>query len=168
MLQKRTSNSVDFEKNWSDYVVGFGYTGSNYWRGLNNIHAEASTPVAIEINIKLFDNDIITVRYGTFRVDDAASNYTLTIGDYEDNPRYTESFLRQNGSMFTTQDSDNDRDSHNSATFHFSGGWWYNDNGDKMRPNALYFGDERVGKTSLFLGLIDGSEKAVKSVEIVI
>ena len=170
MLQKRTSNQLpDFEKDWGDYVSGFGNPRTNYWKGLNSIHAETSTPVELEINIELFDNDIITVRYGTFSVGDEASNYALTIADYEDNPRYTESFLRQNGSMFTTQDRDNDRDmSHNAATFHFSGGWWYNDSGDKMRPNAVYGGDVAISDTMLYLGEIDGSAKAVKSVEIVI
>ena len=116
--------------------------------------------------IVLFNNDIITLNYGTFSVGDAASKYLLSIGDYVSNTRYTESFLRQDGSMFTSQDSDNDRDtSHNAATYHFSGGWWYNDASDKMRPNALYAGNVAVDDTVLFLGPIDGSNQALKSVE---
>ena len=165
VFQKRTSNSVSFLRDWSEYVTGFGTSSTNYWRGLNTIHTETATPTELQIIIELFNNDIITLNYGTFSVGDAASKYLLSIGHYVSNTRYTESFLRQDGSMFTSQDSDNDRDSHNSATYHFSGGWWYNNNVDKMRPNAVYAGNVAVGETSLFLGSIDGSSQPVKSVE---
>ena len=36
---------------------------------------------------------------------------------------------------------------------------------DKIRPNALYAGNVDVNDTILFLGPIDGSNQAVKSVE---
>ena len=166
IFQKRTSNSVSFLRDWSEYVTGFGTNSTSYWRGLNTIHTETATPTELQIVIELFNNDIITLNYGIFSVGDAASKYLLSIGNYVSNTRYTESFLRQDGSMFTTQDSDNDRDTaHNAATYHFSGGWWYNAASDKMRPNAVYAGNVGVGGTSLFLGLIDGSSQPVKSVE---
>ena len=71
----------------------------------------------------MFDIDVITLEYGTFSVGNAASNYRLSISDYVSKLRYSESFLRQDGSMFSTHDRDNDRDTgHNAATYHFSGG----------------------------------------------
>ena len=150
------------------FGFGFGTNSSNYWRGLDTIHAETANPTELRTVIEMFDIrvNVVTLNYGTFSVGNAASNYRLSTSDYVSNPRYSESFLRQDGSMFSTQDRDNDRDTgHNVATYHFSGGWWYNDAGDTMRSNALYAGNVAVTGTYLFLGLIDGAHWAVKSLE---
>lgn len=39
-LQRRLDGSVDFNRNWTEYVSGFGDLGQDteFWLGLENIH----------------------------------------------------------------------------------------------------------------------------------
>ena len=39
VIQKRINGSVDFYRNWTDYVYGFGDLEGEFWYGLENIHA---------------------------------------------------------------------------------------------------------------------------------
>ena len=52
-IQRRISDSVDFDRDWDDYVNGFGEVDGNYWIGLEEIHQLTTThDVSLYINIE--------------------------------------------------------------------------------------------------------------------
>ena len=42
-IQRRINNSVDFDRDWYDYVTGFGDVDGNFWLGLEEIHQLTTT-----------------------------------------------------------------------------------------------------------------------------
>ena len=129
VFQKRLDGSVDFFRNWTDYEHGFGNASGEYWLGLKNIRrlTSDSTTWALRIDLESFDGETAYATYDTFAVSDAASKYTLSVGEYSgcagDSLKYAGFVL--NGMQFSTYDQDNDATSSNCAK-HYKGGWWYN------------------------------------------
>ena len=126
VIQRRQDASTSFERDWTDYVSGFGSVSSNYWAGLSTIHAlTTAQPMRLQIYIETDDCDPFILFYETFVVGDAASNYMLTIGGYEGPDFVTQDPLRlNNGMAFTSRDRDNDLFGDNCAVY-LSGAWWY-------------------------------------------
>ena len=81
VIQRRINGSVDFYRNWNDYVYGFGDLGGEFWYGLEKIHC-LTTRDDVELRIELGNGtepfEVWT--YQLFKVAGAKTNYTLTIG----------------------------------------------------------------------------------------
>ena len=124
VIQRRINGSVDFYRNWTDYVHGFGDLEGEFWYGLENIHC-LTTREDVELRIEV-GNEItpsIVWTYQLFRVGGAATDYVLTIGEGQgtgspDNMAY------HNGRPFSTRDHDNDSWGRNCAAV-YGGAWWY-------------------------------------------
>ena len=55
-IQRRISDSVNFDRDWDDYVNGFGEEDGNYWMGLEEIHQLTTTHnVSLFIDIETFE-----------------------------------------------------------------------------------------------------------------
>ena len=66
-IQRRISDSVDFNRDWDDYVNGFGEEDGNFWMGLEEIHQLTTThDVSLFIDIETFEGDPFTVKLQTF------------------------------------------------------------------------------------------------------
>ena len=112
---------------------------------MKNIHRLISdgTKWALRIDLESFDGETAYAVYDTFAVSDAASKYTLSVGEFTgtggDSLKYpgTSAWLH-NGMPFTTLDRDNDRDRGNCANDH-KGAWWYN-NCFAANLNGKYLG----------------------------
>ena len=133
MIQKRVDGSEDFaNKNWDDYVEGFGEVTSNYWMGLEEIHQLTSKrPMSLEIDIETFSGgEPFTITYDRFALAGADDNYRILMSGFStlSDRLKNDPFRMVYGSMFTTRDRDNDQNRHNNcATTHQRGGWWYRD-----------------------------------------
>ena len=44
VIQRRIDDSVNFDRNWKDYEVGFGDTSGNYWIGRYMVHCKGASP----------------------------------------------------------------------------------------------------------------------------
>ena len=177
-IQRRISDSVSFDRDWDDYVTGFGEEDGNYWMGLEDIHQlTTSHDVSLFIDIETFEGEPFTVKLQTFSVGDATSDYAWHYSGYSQSSDRVKNTLfnsAYNGLMFTTRDRDNDRWSNNCASHLFRGGWWYRYCG-RINLNGNYEGDvTRPTYTGIIVLYIDttssviGATKAVKSVEMII
>ena len=126
VIQRRINGSVDFYRNWTDYVYGFGDLEGEFWYGLENIHC-LTTRDDVELRIELGNGTTPSIvwTYQLFKVGGAATNYRLTIGEGQGMGDSFDSMAYQSGSSFSTRDNDNDAYSVSCAT-RYGGAWWYN------------------------------------------
>ena len=125
VIQRRINGSVDFYRNWTDYVNGFGDPDGEFWYGLDNIHC-LTTNDDVELRIELGNGPqpSIVWTYQLFRVGGADTNYLLTIGPGQTVGGSNDAMAFQNGHPFSTRDRDNDAWDRNCAAV-YGGAWWY-------------------------------------------
>ena len=125
VIQRRNTSlgTVNFTRNWEDYVNGFGDLDGEFWIGLNNIY-QLTNQQEVELQISVWNDaePSITWNYQTFRISGPENKYRLTVsggtGDGSDQLAY------HNGQYFSSYDRDNDAASNNCADI-YKGGWWY-------------------------------------------
>ena len=177
-IQRRISDSVDFDRDWVDYVNGFGDVDGNYWIGLEEIHQLTTAhDVSLFINIETFDGEPFTLKLETFLVGNSASNYSMNFTAYthsSDRVNFQLFNTNYDGLMFTTRDRDNDlRNNANCASGLRNGGWWYHGCGH-VNLNGNYEGDVTPTGTGILVMYIDTTSdsisdtKAVQSVEMIL
>ena len=128
VIQRRIENgTVDFYRNWADYVQGFGDLKGEFWYGLENIHC-LTTRDDVELRIEVANGTTPSIvwTYQLFRVGGASTQYTLTnIGQGTGVGGTYDAMAHSNGRAFSTPDMDNDAlDSLNCAV-HQQGPWWH-------------------------------------------
>ena len=126
VIQRRIENgTVDFYRNWTDYVQGFGDLEGEFWYGLENIHC-LTTQDDVELRIELGNGATPSIvwTYQLFRVGGASTKYTLTIGEGTGVGGTYDAMAYHNGSAFTTPDMDNDLWNGNCAIV-YQGPWWH-------------------------------------------
>ncbi|CAC5362064.1 Fibrinogen-like protein A,Ryncolin-4,Angiopoietin-related protein 1,Ficolin-1-B,Ficolin-2,Ryncolin-1,Tenascin-R,Fibrinogen-like protein 1,Tenascin-X,Fibrinogen C domain-containing protein 1-A,Tenascin-N,Ryncolin-3,Tenascin,Fibroleukin,Fibrinogen C domain-containing protein 1,Angiopoietin-related protein 3,Ryncolin-2,Techylectin-5B,Angiopoietin-related protein 2,Angiopoietin-2,Microfibril-associated glycoprotein 4,Fibrinogen alpha chain,Ficolin-1-A,Ficolin-1,Fibrinogen C domain-containing protein 1-B,Angiop len=121
IIQRRLDGSVNFQRNWKDYENGFGNVDGEYWLGNKHIHSlTSSSKYKLRIDLTNMSNRKKYAVYETFVIGDAASKYTLTVGDYSGNAG--DEMAYHNGMKFSTIDQDNDQ----GVKCVVSGGpWWH-------------------------------------------
>ena len=126
VIQRRIeSGNVDFYRNWTDYVQGFGDLEGEFWYGLENIHC-LTTRDNVELRIELGNGPTPSIvwTYQLFRVGGASTKYTLTIGEGTGVGHTFNAMAFSNGRAFSTPDNDNDAWSGNCAIDR-KGPWWH-------------------------------------------
>ena len=124
VIQRRLDGSVDFYRNWTSYVDGFGDPDGEYWLGLKNIHCLTSRAECTQLKVSLTDFDGVKkfATYSFFSVGNAGTKYRLNVGGYAGTAG--DSLGGHNGTAFTTFDQKNDMSSSNCAVT-YRGAWWY-------------------------------------------
>ena len=124
IIQRRMDGSVDFYRNWTSYVNGFGDPNSEYWLGLKNIHCLTTRTEITQLRVCLADFEGVKkfALYNYFSVGNAATKYRINIGGYSGTAG--DNMAKHNGHAFTTFDQDNDIGPGNCAQT-FKGAWWY-------------------------------------------
>ena len=146
VFQSRMDGSVDFYKNWADYVAGFGQLKGEHWLGLEKLVCLTTRRPRTELRVDLADyqGNYKYAQYSFFSVGNSGTNYRLNIAGYTGTAG--DSLDVHNGMQFSTKDRDNDQYSGNCATS-FQGAWWYK-NCHHSNLNGLYrsglFGNEGV------------------------
>lgn len=136
VIQRRMDGSVNFYRNFSDYIEGFGNLSGEFWIGLDNLHKILQTAERFELRIDMEDWDDVKkfAKYSKFNVGEPEKDYSLTVTGYSGTA--TDSFSGHSGAKFSTEDLDLDSSSANCAQL-YKGGWWYN-NCHVSNLNGLY------------------------------
>ena len=177
IIQRRISDSVNFDRDWDDYVDGFGEEDGNFWLGLEEIHQLTTTHnVSLYINIETFVGQPFTMKLEKFSVGNATSSYAWNYSWFSqssDRVKVRVLGSYHNGMKFTTRDRDNDMWNRNCASDHNRGGWWYN-TCTHINLNGNYEGNVNPTLRGILVRYIDttsyvhSSSKAVKSAEMIL
>ena len=126
VIQRRINGSVNFYRNWTDYVSGFGDLEGEFWYGLEKIHC-LTTRENVELRIELGNGPKLSIvwTYQLFKVGGAETNYRLTIGQGQGVGGTYDAMAHSNGASFSTPDRDNDNHGGNCAVER-EGAWWHN------------------------------------------
>ncbi|KAK7469653.1 hypothetical protein BaRGS_00036323 [Batillaria attramentaria] len=125
VIQRRKDGLVNFDRNWQDYVDGFGNPRAEFWLGLHHMHVMTSNRAYI-LRVDLADTDDSTAyaEYDVFRVSGSDTNYELTVFGYSGTAG--DSLTYHSFAPFSTKDRDNNRYTLNCVEqFGQNVGWWY-------------------------------------------
>ncbi|XP_011193528.2 ryncolin-1-like [Zeugodacus cucurbitae] len=126
LVQRRQDKTIDFNRNWNDYKHGFGNLNTNFFIGLDKLHALTQVQLnELQIELHDFNDTVRYAHYDSFAVGDEIQKYELNIlGKYSGNAG--DSLLGyHDGQKFSTYDQDNDSyDNTNFAEKH-KGAWWH-------------------------------------------
>ena len=120
VFQRRKDGSVNFYRNWDEYVNGFGNLNGEFWLGLkyiNDITTLSSSTLRVDLPSGYY------AKYSSFSVGNSASKYQLSAYGYSGNAG--DSLSYHNGMKFSTPDQDNDNYGGNCAQA-YKGSFWYN------------------------------------------
>jgi len=123
VIQRRTDGSVDFYRNYNDYVSGFG-TQEEYWLGLQHIHELTKNgEYALLIEMTDYNGKEVYAYYNFFMIDSASRGYPLQIGSYQGNAG--DSLSAHKNQRFSARGNDKDRWTEGDCAEQYRGGWWY-------------------------------------------
>ena len=128
VFQRRFDGSVNFFRNWTDYVRGFGNIDGEFWLGLEKIHRltnRADSAVKLRVELKDYDDSEATADYFKFAVGSAEDKYKL-LAVFSSGGAGDSLSAHHNGSQFSTPDMDNDELSVLHCSQQNHGAWWYN------------------------------------------
>ena len=140
VFQRRQDGSQDFYLGWSRYKEGFGRLTGEFWLGLDKINRlTVSRPSELRVELEDWSGARAYAKYGSFKVGDESSFYTLTVGSYYGSAK--DALRYHNNMKFTTKDRDNDKYGGNSAV-RWTGAWWYHSS-HHCNLNGQYLGNKR-------------------------
>ena len=128
VIQRRVDGTVNFNRDWVGYKMGFGNLEGNFWLGLDNI-ALLTNDVNMELYVGLSclgcSDVAVFAKYSQFSVAPESQNYLLTVAGYEPSSIVGDSLAGHNGQSFSTPDKDNDASSTTNCAQVYSSGWWF-------------------------------------------
>ncbi len=125
VFQRRVDKGIDFFRNWTEYVNGFGQLDGSFWLGLEAIHQlTENKTVTLRIDLKNLAGMVGHATYDDFKVLGLEKKYKLKIGAYQGN--IGDSLIQSNNMAFSTQDKDSDNNSGHNCALEFEGPWWHN------------------------------------------
>ena len=142
VIQRRTGDSLNFERPWDCYRNGFGDLTGNFWLGLEKIKRLTqycgSIDGSTELYIGLEDHFGLTTfaHYRKFKLGTELEKYMIIVNGY--NGTAGDSLSSHSGENFSTLDQDNDVSDRHCAR-DFRGGWWYNENCYDSNLNGKYY-----------------------------
>ncbi|XP_076451388.1 microfibril-associated glycoprotein 4-like [Babylonia areolata] len=128
VIQRRMSGQVDFYRDWSDYVNGFGNASDEYWLGLAAVRQiTASGRWQLRVDLENWKNQTAKAIYNGFKVLSKSQQYALKLRKFISGSAGDSLFATHLEMKFSTKDRDNDRFGAGSCAQMYRGGWWFNE-----------------------------------------
>ena len=165
VFQRRKDGREDFNRNWTDYVNGFGHPNGEFWIGLDKLNCLTSAGARAELRVDVgaCDGSTAYARYSYFHVGNNATNYVLAISGYSGSAGHA--MTRHNGMQFSTPDRDNDRYPGNCAAEWTANGWWFNSCFDANLNGPYICGQVQRNAVGVFWLQFTGSQHSLKFAE---
>ncbi|KAH8274103.1 hypothetical protein KR044_010385, partial [Drosophila immigrans] len=125
VIQRREDGTENFNRNWTEYRVGFGDFHKEFFIGLEKLYLITNAqPHYLYIYLEDFNNDIRYALYKNFAIGSEKESYAIKkLGEYSGN---AENALSNHMNMkFSTADHYFDK-GFNCAE-NYNSGWWFND-----------------------------------------
>ncbi|KFB50574.1 hypothetical protein ZHAS_00018890 [Anopheles sinensis] len=124
VFQRRLDGSVDFNRNWESYKIGFGVVNGEHWLGLETLHLMTkSGRNELLVLLEDFEGKGAYAFYDGFKIGNEAEKYKLTVGNFSGST--FNSLAGHNGMKFSTMDQDNDIQDEGSCAYEYEGAWWF-------------------------------------------
>lgn len=122
VIQRRKDKSIHFNRNWRDYKYGFGNLNTNFFIGLDKLHALTEAQLhELWIQLKDFDDVEKDATYESFAIGGEEEKYPLTVlGTYSGTAGDALIGLHD-GCRFSTYDEDNSERGTNCAKMYKGG-----------------------------------------------
>ncbi|XP_049325728.1 fibrinogen alpha chain-like [Astyanax mexicanus] len=148
LIQQREDGSVNFNRTWEEYRVGFGKVDKRgkgeVWIGNHILHLLTQTESLLRVELQDWQGKEVYAEYNV-KVGSEAEGFLLSVSSYTGDAgdalvqghANMGSFLSHAGMKFSTFDKDNDKWEENCADT-YGGGWWYN-NCQSANLNGIYY-----------------------------
>uniref|UniRef100_A0A3B4WY94 Angiopoietin 4 n=1 Tax=Seriola lalandi dorsalis TaxID=1841481 RepID=A0A3B4WY94_SERLL len=134
VFQRRFNGSVDFQKSWSDYKMGFGDVLGEHWLGNEVLHLLTSqSQYSLRVELRDWEGNPAHSQYDRFTL----ASEKLYLRGYSGSAG-RQSSLATHGTGFSTRDRDNDNCDHCKCALMLTGGWWFDACGFS-NLNGIYY-----------------------------
>lgn len=91
IIQRRFDGTINFNRSWEDYQLGFGFLSSELWIGNKRLsYLTNQKRYQLRIDLTKTDGSSFNVTYDAFRISDDSNNYKIvkaeitnrTVGKY--------------------------------------------------------------------------------------
>nr|XP_060631754.1 angiopoietin-1 isoform X2 [Anolis sagrei ordinatus] len=146
VIQHREDGSLDFQKTWKEYKMGFGSPSGEYWLGNEFIFAITTSQRHYSLRIELTDweGSRAYSQYDRFYIGSEKQNYRLYLKGHSGTAG-KQSSLILHGADFSTKDADNDNCMCKCALM-LTGGWWFDACGPSNLNGMFYSAGQHHGK----------------------
>lgn len=126
IVQRRFDGTEDFNRDFDDYMAGFGNFSSEFFLGLENLHRMAkSKDYTLRVDAKGASGKWYFGVYEDFSLTDEKDDYRLNLGNMSAG-NYFDGFQNSRDQQFSTRERDNDNWRGGNCAAYYGGGWWSN------------------------------------------
>ncbi|MEJ1289126.1 hypothetical protein NN561_020166 [Cricetulus griseus] len=145
VIQHREDGSLDFQRGWKEYKMGFGNPSGEYWLGNEFIFAITSQrQYTLRIELMDWEGNRAYSQYDRFHIGNEKQNYRLYLKGHTGTAG-KQSSLILHGADFSTKDADNDNCMCKCALM-LTGGWWFDACGPSNLNGMFYTAGQNHGK----------------------
>ncbi|PNJ31476.1 ANGPT2 isoform 4 [Pongo abelii] len=137
IIQRREDGSVDFQRTWKEYKVGFGNPSGEYWLG-NEFVSQLTNQqrYVLKIHLKDWEGNEAYSLYEHFYLSSEELNYRIHLKGLTGTAGKISS-ISQPGNDFSTKDADHDKCICKCSQM-LTGGWWFDACGPS-NLNGMYY-----------------------------
>ncbi|KAK6327005.1 hypothetical protein J4Q44_G00026500 [Coregonus suidteri] len=145
VIQRRKDGTMDFQRTWKEYKMGFGSLFGEHWLGNEFVFLLTSQrPYNLRVELIDWDGQQAFSHYDRFYIGSEKQNYRLFLKSHSGTAG-RQSSLVINGADFSTKDMDNDNCICKCALM-LTGGWWFDACGPSNLNGMYYNHGQNMGK----------------------
>ncbi|XP_063765858.1 angiopoietin-1 [Eleginops maclovinus] len=138
VFQRRFNGSVDFQRSWREYKMGFGDVLGEHWLGNKLLFLlSAQRQYSLRVELRDWEGNSAHAQYDRFSLSSERQQYRLYLRGYSGTAG-KQSSLTTHGTGFSTRDQDHDNCDHCKCALMLTGGWWFDACGFS-NLNGIYY-----------------------------